>query len=306
MKAMRPPVVSVVIPAFNRAGTIGAAVDSVLAQTFQDLELILVDDASTDDTADVLAGLGDSRIRVIRHESNKGAGAARNTGIEAARGEWVAFQDSDDLWMPTKLERQMARLSSPGASYIAAYCGMLVEDMDNPCAQPRYIPDTKVTTREGNILNELLTRSFISTQTLVARRDLLMSIGGFDEELPALEDWECVLRLAQHDSFALVDEPLVRQRFSPNSITRSADRRLKARIQILEKHRELLARDPLVLASHHYSIAGALRQSGRLEEAAQHITAALHCRPFHPTYWGMRVYLAALRLLAQLRSQAVR
>lgn len=301
-KAMTQPSVSVVIPVFNRAETIGSAVDSVLTQTFKDLELIVVDDASSDRTVEILKGFSDSRLRLICHESNKGAGAARNTGIDAARSEWVAFQDSDDLWMPTKLELQMARLMAPEASYIAAYCGMLVEDMDSPSSPPRYVPDAAIPTREDHILRSLLTHSFVSTQTLIARRDLLVSIGGFDTKLPALEDWECMLRLAQNGPFALVDQPLVRQRFSQNSITRSAERRLAARLRILEKHRDLLARDPIVLATHHYSISGALRQAERLEEASEHIAAALRCRPFHLRYWSMRVYLRALQLIAKLRS----
>ena len=120
-----PPPVSVVLPAYNRAGAIRGAVESVLRQSFTNFELIVVDDCSTDATAAEVAEIADPRVRLIRHAENRGASAARNTGIREARGPWVAFQDSDDEWLPLKLEKQMARLMAPGAEYVAAYCGML-------------------------------------------------------------------------------------------------------------------------------------------------------------------------------------
>lgn len=102
------PFVSIVIPTYNRARFLGRLVRSVLNQTYKNFEVIVADDASTDDTAEIIKTFKDDRIRYIRHESNAGAAAARNTGIKASRGEYVAFQDSDDEWLPEKLEKQMA------------------------------------------------------------------------------------------------------------------------------------------------------------------------------------------------------
>ena len=101
------PVVSVIIPTYNRAHLIGRAIRSVLDQTYQDWELIVVDDASTDDIPGIVKGFTDGRVKYIRHDENKGAAAARNTGIQAARGAYIAFLDSDDEWLPEKLERQV-------------------------------------------------------------------------------------------------------------------------------------------------------------------------------------------------------
>ena len=101
------PKVSVVIPTHDRAHLVGRAIRSVLAQTFQDFEIIVVDDCSVDNTKEVVQSLADSRIRYLRHEINRGGSAARNTGIGAARGEWIAFLDSDDEWLPKKLEKQL-------------------------------------------------------------------------------------------------------------------------------------------------------------------------------------------------------
>ena len=111
--ASPPPPVSVVIPAYNRAPTIGAAIDSVLRQTFTDFELVVVDDGSTDGTLTAARAIADPRLRVIAAPQNMGAAGARNLGVAEARGTWIAFQDSDDEWLPEKLAKQMARLATP-------------------------------------------------------------------------------------------------------------------------------------------------------------------------------------------------
>ena len=101
--SMNYPVVSVVIPTYNRACLLGRAIQCVLNQSFQDIEVIVVDDASQDNSADIVNSLDDSRIKYLRHEKNRGGSSARNTGIKAARGEYIAFLDDDDEWMPTKI-----------------------------------------------------------------------------------------------------------------------------------------------------------------------------------------------------------
>lgn len=290
--------ISVVIPAYDREQTIAAAVEGVLAQSYAAIEVIVVDDGSRDDTVRIVEGMTDPRLRLLRHETNRGAGAARNTGVAAARGEWVAFQDSDDLWMPDKLDKQVVRLVAAGEGHVAVYCGMLIEDDATPAAAPRYLPGPDIVPREGDIMPALLRRSFVSTQTLMARRDVLSAIGGFDPEMPALIDWECMLRLAQHGHVALVDEALVHQRFSGNSITRSADKRLRARLRVLDKHHELLARDPDVLAEHHYVVAGAYRQAGQHLQAAQHLRDAVRHAPYRLRYRLMASWLAIVGLVA--------
>ena len=130
-----PPSVSVVIPAYNRAATIVAAIDSVLRQTWTDFELIVVDDGSTDGTLAAAAAVADPRLRLVPAPRNLGAAGARNLGVEEARGTWIAFQDSDDEWLPEKLAKQMARLATPPAAggngdgreggWGGCYCGLL-------------------------------------------------------------------------------------------------------------------------------------------------------------------------------------
>lgn len=300
------PTVSVVIPAYDRAASIGAAIDSVLRQTWRDLELIVVDDGSRDGTPEVVRGVNDPRLRLIETPRNMGASAARNLGTAAARGPWVAFQDSDDEWLPQKLEKQMARLLAPGADFVGAYCGMLILGPARGAAggrlAPRYFPGPEQTVVEGDLIAPLLRRSLISTQTLVARRDLMLEIGGFDPELRARIDWDCALRLAPRGPVAFVDEPLVLQRFSPNSITKDLARKIAARIRMVEKHADLLGRDPAILARHHYDIASEQRALGDLAAARASLARALALQPASARYRAMALYVAG-RALAPRRAR---
>src|SRR6056297_1399486 len=118
------PTVSVIVPTYNRADSLPRTIDSVLAQTHDDLELVVVDDASTDDTETVVERYEDDRVTYLEHATNRGGSAARNTGIRASDGDYVAFLDSDDEWHPEKLERQVRELESRSEEWVAAYCGV--------------------------------------------------------------------------------------------------------------------------------------------------------------------------------------
>lgn len=292
---MTVPAVSVVLPAYNRAGTIRAAIASVLRQSWTDFELLVVDDGSTDGTIEAARAETDPRVRVLATPRNLGAGGARNFGIRAAQAPWIAFQDSDDEWLPDKLGRQMAHLLAPDACWIAAYCGMAViapaATRSGGRTTIHYIPDTSIRTIDGDILPDVQRTSFVSTQTLVVRRDEIDAVGGFDESLPALEDWELVLRLAPRGRFAFVDEPLVLQRFSANSITHDLARRATARAAIVAKHQELFARDPAVLAGHYRALAGAHRRLGDIPSARIAIAAARRTLPTDLRLWLISAFL---------------
>ena len=301
------PAVSVVIPAYNRAAQIRLAIDSVLRQSFSDFELLVVDDGSTDGTRDVVRGIADPRLRLIETPRNMGASAARNLGIAEARAPWVAFQDSDDEWLPLKLEKQMARLLAPGAGFVAGYCGMMILGEVDGGAGPgrlsaRYFPAPEQTEVEGDLLEPLLRTSLISTQTLVARANRLREIGGFDPDLRALIDWECVLRLAPLGPIAFVDEPLALQRFSTNSITRDRARKLVSQIRVIKKHADLFASRPKAHARQLYIIAGGQRQAGDLASARASLARARALDPGNPRYWAMSLGVAALALAPGRRS----
>ncbi len=300
-----PPPVSVVIPAYNRAATIGAAIASVLRQTFTDFELVVVDDGSSDGTLDAARAVADPRLRVIAAPRNLGAAGARNLGVAAARGSWIAFQDSDDEWLPEKLARQIARLATPpatGGDWGACYCGLLtVGALD---ARPgerttlRYVPDPSVRPAEGDITAPLLDRNMISTQTLVVRRDVFLALGSFDETTTPIEDWDFALRLAERGPIAFVDEPLVHQRFSPDSITRGTRRRTLSRERLVAKNRALFARHPRRLAHQYVILASDARRAGDLAAARAWLARAVRTHPASPRPWAMALYVGALSLLA--------
>ena len=298
------PAVSVVIPAYNRAASIGAAIASVLRQTFADFEVVVVDDGSTDGTLAAARAVADPRLRVVAAPRNLGAAGARNLGVAEARGTWIAFQDSDDEWLPDKLTRQMARLAT-GEDWVGAYCGLLTVGALDPRpgarTRLRYVPDPAVTPAEGNILEALLVRNLISTQTLVVRRDLFLALGAFDAEMTPIEDWDFALRLAARGPVAFVDEPLVHQHFSPNSITRWARRRRESQQRMITKNMALFAGRPRLLARQYYSLAGDSRMAGDLAAARRYLALAVRTEPANPRPWAMALYVAGLGLLAPLR-----
>jgi glycosyltransferase involved in cell wall biosynthesis len=198
--------VSVVIPTYNRARMVIRAIDSVLAQTFRDLELIVVDDGSTDDTVSRLRMLADARIRVLSLPANSGGSRARNEGLRAARADLVAFLDSDDEWLPLKLEAQLARLRESEDPRVAVvYCPWLSRDHLAGREAPGGLPAT-----EGDVLDALLGGWNVATSAALIRRGALERVGGFDESLAGAHDYDLWLRLAAAGHhFVAVREPLV-------------------------------------------------------------------------------------------------
>jgi glycosyltransferase involved in cell wall biosynthesis len=296
-----PPTVSVVIPAYNRAASIRGAIESVLRQTWQDFELLIVDDGSTDGTLQAAAQIADPRIRLIENPRNMGAAGARNTGIAEARGAWVAFQDSDDEWLPEKLAKQMARLEADHR-YVGAYCGLLtlggLDAHAGERLQLRYVPDPGITPVDGDILVPLLRANMISTQTLVVRRDIILALGRFDEDTTPIEDWDFVLRLVCRGPIAFVDEPLVHQRFSTNSITRNMARRLTSRIRLVEKNLVLFERHPGLLARQYQIIANGYTAAGDLGQARRYLARARRLDAANPRIWGRSLQVVTRSLLA--------
>lgn len=296
-----PPPVSVVIPAYNREASIVAAIESVLAQSYGDFELLVVDDGSKDGTLEAARTVRDPRLRVIAAEKNSGAAGARNLGAREARGTWIAFQDSDDEWLPRKFEKQMARLEVPGSTYVGAYCGLLtlgwLDDKPGDRLRLRYVPDPGITPADGDILAPLLMGNMISTQTLVVRRDLFHALGCFDPETTPIEDWDFVIRLAEKGPIAFVDEPLVQQRFSPNSITRDRARSLRSTEKVVAKNEALYARHPKALARQACVIAGGHRRMGDLGTARSWLARARAADPAAPRTWALSLAVAGMSLL---------
>jgi glycosyltransferase involved in cell wall biosynthesis len=198
------PMTSVIIPTFNRAGFLREAIDSVLAQTEKDFELIVVDDGSTDHTRELAAEYGD-HIRYF-FQPNAGASAARNLGIGRAAGRFIAFLDSDDLWLPKKLARQM--------QWMAAHPNLLLCYTDEIWIRRGVRVNQKLIHAKagGWIYSLCLPRCIISPSSVLMRRELFDAVGLFDEQLPACEDYDLWLRVASRFEVGFIPERLIIKR----------------------------------------------------------------------------------------------
>ena len=223
---MSDPLVSVVIPTYNRADLVAAAINSVLGQTYSNIEVIVVDDGSTDKTEEVLADFG-STISVIK-QANAGPAIARNRGIAAARGEIIAFLDSDDLWLPTKLARQVQSLDMAGPDAICSLCNCTVLYTDGSKSTTFAIADLHPQFSTGiwiNPVEVLLNRFVLFNQAVIIRRAALEKVGYFAESLRFGEDYDLPFRLALEGPWTIIrDELVIYHVASPNSWANTAMR----------------------------------------------------------------------------------
>jgi glycosyltransferase involved in cell wall biosynthesis len=290
----RNPKVSVVIPTYNRAHLISRAIQSVLNQTYQDFEIIIVDDGSKDNTEEVVKNLNDNRIRYIRHNTNKGASAARNTGIKASKGEYIAFQDSDDKWFPDKLEQQVKAFDKVPSKVGVVYSGFYRIEGDNKI----YIPSAHIAQKEGNIHNELLRRNFIGTPAVLIKKECFENAEYFDETLPALEDWNLWIELSKYYLFKYVNKPLLYSYSTPNSVNRDQKNLFKAREMILRNHFDDFNKDKKILSDYFLGIAVELCSNGDLINGRNYLISALKANylnvnailHFFFSFFGKRIY----------------
>lgn len=266
--------VSVIIPTYNRAASIAASIQSVLDQTWQNYEIIVVDDGSTDDTRQVVEAFTDDRIRYIYLEQNSGPSRARNEGIRQARYDFIAFLDSDDEWLPQKLEKQMRLMLSAPEMVGLVYCRMRArQDDGKEIVCPRL--SLKKEQLEGKLLRNLVGGNVIGTPAMLIRRQCLEQTGGFDEGLKCLEDWELVLRIAEKWEFGFVDEVLVEVHFSEGSVSSNSKGYVLTRCYMIAKYWKLMAQRD-ILNKMVAEVLLSAKRYGYYEEAKQLLTAALH------------------------------
>lgn len=223
--------ISVIIPSYNRSKTIKRAVESVLSQTYRDLEVIVVDDCSSDDTDTVIKSINDDRLKYIKLDRNSGACVARNKGIVASKGELIAFQDSDDYWRPKKLEKQIQHLQENQVDV----CFCRFERHNYGKNGSEIYPEVKY----GIIdYEKLITESLVSTQTILVKREVFNSVL-FDPVVKRRQDYDWVIRAAKTYTFYLCDEVLVDVYLQDDSITQlSAKKSCDTFIYLLNKYHD--------------------------------------------------------------------
>lgn len=229
---MKKEKISVVIPTYNREKLIVRSIESVLKQTYKNIEVIVVDDASDDNTKKVVKKIKDERIKYIKLESNKGACYARNVGIENASGKYVAFQDSDDVFHEDKIEKQYNNLIKNGSDI--DFCKLSFYDDDV------IIPNEKVeeSILKGNILDELCRGNFISTQAILMKKSVALKYL-FDVDMPRFQDFDFIMRLIHDVKISYTKEALVTLFKQNDSISSSYERLKKASLLILKKNYRL-------------------------------------------------------------------
>ncbi|WP_135470560.1 glycosyltransferase family 2 protein [Crenalkalicoccus roseus] len=273
------PEVSVVVPTYNRAATILRAVGSALAQTHCDLEVVVVDDGGGDDTPALLAGLGDPRLRLERHARNRGAAAARNTGIAAARGAFIAFLDSDDAWLPRKLEVQLAALRRAAPEEAVSCHGVRMHLLDHGIEREQPLEPA------GDWFLRLARDCDLSPgTTLLARREAFDRIGPLDESLPRFEDWDWLLRYAAAGGRVLALRETLAHVW--NRRGRLGEQHELSARRFLAKHAALHARLPSGLrraaeCDIWLQVSGTYAFQGRRLDAARIALRAARRRPLH-------------------------
>lgn len=244
------PAVSVIIPTYNRKHLLMRAIESALSQTLSNIEVIVADDGSTDGTAELFTNIQDTRVQ-YHQLLHRGACAARNAGIEMARGQYIALLDSDDVWQLNKLEVQREQLESSGADVVC-------------CAFERHDGECVVRVPEGDTAqhqidyHQLLGGNCVSTQTLFGRAESMKAIR-FDEDFPRMQDWEYAIRLAAACKLMFFPDVLAELYVQPDSISRKPELGMKAMRLLLRKYRRELAEsmpNTLLMLSTIESFAG--------------------------------------------------
>lgn len=278
------PRVSVLIPTFNRATLLLEAVASVQAQSYSDWEIIVADDGSSDDTCQRLADLAEDRLEVLLFEHSGNPARLRNAAAAAATGEYLAFLDSDDLWHPNKLQRQLDALAAfRGASWsftdfdrVDPEGQRVGRSLPRIPPEPQQLPTLVLGLRIG-----------LTTPTVLVRRDLFMELGGFDESLSHCEDYDLWIRLALHADAAPVPEVLVVTRYEPDHYGSPPLEVSRSWVAVYRKHLELpdddlasLARDQCV--RFELQLTREYLRRGSLVRASTSMLAALRLDPRSP------------------------
>jgi glycosyltransferase involved in cell wall biosynthesis len=315
--AGEPGLVSVIVPTYNRAGTVTTAVDSILASSYANVEAIVVDDGSTDDTPRIMAKYNDPRVRYFRTK-NGGMSAARNYGLDRARGEYIAFLDSDDAWMPWKLAAQIELLRRhPEVSLV--WTDMSAFERQDEVLEPRYLRtyytayqhvdvETVLTRRgslrdlspdapaewldapyyTGSVFREMFMGSLVHPSTAVVRRDRLRAAGNFDFALtgPGAEDYHFYYKISELGPVALLDAPTALYRIDdPLALSKSGLKQARGNLAVLSYWRGR-ERPALPAAMEHARIAGAYSwlgteelYEGEVAAARPHLWRALRLKP---------------------------
>lgn len=234
--------ISVIIPSYNRANLIERSVRSVLNQTYKNIEVIVVDDGSKDNTEEIVKSINDERLRYYKQE-NGGAAKARNNGVSLATGEYIAFHDSDDVWREDKLMKQMSFLKE-NPIYGMVYCNFMFHKMDGSSnIIPRDI--NVIGELDGDIFFTLLINNTVGAPTMLMKKELFEELGGFDTSLRCLEDWDFAIRFSENYYIGYVDEVLMDAYQQSDGVSSNGKDYFEIRCNTIVKYKNILWKNGL-------------------------------------------------------------
>ncbi len=283
----KKPEISVIIPTFNRENLLSQSIKSILSQSYQDFEIIVVDDASTDNTRKIVESFNVDKIRYIRHKKNKGGAIARNTGIKTAKGKYIAFQDSDDRWLPMKLEKQIKIFENSPPEIGLVYTGLWKIKGDKKI----YIP-SGANKKDGDVYKELLKRNFVAAPTILVSKRFLDKAGMFDKRLSRLQDWELAINLSRYCKFKYINKPLVISSYTSNSISSDREALIESFKIILAKYFKDISKNKKLLSDYYFRISVNLCSNGEVREGKKYLKKA-----FHACFWNIKILLVFFVLL---------
>lgn len=286
---MANPTFSVVIPTYNRAALLPRAIDSVLAQTFDDFELVIVDDASSDNTKEVVCAYNDPRIVYVRMERNGGNAAVRNLGVRSARSQYITFLDDDDEYLPDFLKVTFETFNSapPNVGFVwSGFC--VVKDTPNG----EITLKTTLPNRPNYATTELAYLAFLrstpvsTSRGVTIRKSCIEEAGMFDEKLRSAVDRDFFLRLVQVTDFLTNEKVLVKlHRHEHGNVNQASVTRIEGYKHIMQKHIEVLTRYPDLLALQYRRIAAMYFRIGDKVSARSYILKAVRKWPYSPSLW---------------------
>jgi glycosyltransferase involved in cell wall biosynthesis len=285
--------ISCIIPTFNRASKVTEAIKSVLTQTYQQVEVLVIDDQSADNTKEAVGKIADADYRVkYYYNPVKGGNHARNFGINKASGDYIAFLDDDDVWEPEKLEKQLQCFAKSLSRTGVVYCTF---ERKSQNGKTRRHPSRWSREKEGDMLKYLLRRNFITTSSLLVKSEVFKICGGFSPEFKSFQDWELLIRMAEKYRFGFVREILVKQYESNDSITLNKRGRLLAKLRLVRQYKHLYTDYPRILSYRYRSLGFDFVKQKQFRRAKRFYQASLRYRSFNPAALLMLALIGMIR-----------
>jgi glycosyltransferase involved in cell wall biosynthesis len=297
------PAVSVVLPTFNRLHYLSATIDSVCAQSFRDWELIIADDGSAEASTNFLSTLADPRIKVLLLQHSGNPAAVRNAAIREARGKFVAFIDSDDLWLPQKLERQLAAMAACPQRRWSYTSIRRIDERGNDASHEHVTPWSAW---EGCVIEPLLKmQALVAMPTVVAERSLVLEVGAFDEEQRFAEDYDLWLRLAIRSEVSVLREPLACVRVHTDNYSQDRIGAYEAWVRLYSKMSRLVGTPRLKLVCRERRAHSALTLASLYSRARRHRLALRSLMTASSAGWSKSWWWSRMpRLVAEVTLRA--